>query len=453
MSEPRASGPAPRAELRRLLVADRGMAALRALRWARQAKVEVVGLVAESDGDAVWPDDLDFAVYVPAEEGSPWPSAERALAAAHDAGCDAIHPGYTWLGRTPALVELMATSGLAWAGTGQHALGICADRAICRATAEELGLPVVPGSMPILDEAQGQLWLARVGLPVALRAVSPGRRGPPRRIHRAPEAAEALRAALSEGPVLLERLVVGAREVEVPVIWDGAAAPVALGDRDLTMRGAHGRLIVEAPAPALSEKTREIIVGQAIAIVRHLQLRGLCAVRFLVPPDGRPYLLQVIPGLSPWHGVTEALFGVDLFDAQLRIAVGDALELSAADLEPAGHHLWLDLRAAADGELFELPDMELRRDLAVVEGDLVMAGDSLGAMIVGAPTRHAAIVRARASLDGPLLPGVDVDRTELDAVFNSVEFWSGPLDRDRAAALLAGAPTPSGALTAPPPGP
>lgn len=449
MSEPTG----PRAELRRLLVADRGMAALRALRWAQQAKVEVVGLVAQSDGDAVWPDDLDFAVYVPDEPSSPWPSAERVLAAAHDAGCDAIHPGFSYLGRTPALIELMATSGLAWAGTGQHALGVCADRTICRATAEELGLPVVPGSMPILDEAQGQLWLSRVGLPVAVRAVTPGRRGPRRFIHAASEAAEALRAGLAEGPVLLERLVVGAREVEVPVIWDGAAPPVALGDRDITMRGAHGRLIVEAPAPGLSDKTREIIVKQAIAIVRHIQLRGLCAVRFLVPPDGRPYLLQVIPGLSPWHGVTEALCAVDLMDAQLRMAVGDALELSADDLTLAGHHLWVDLRASADGELFELPDMELRRDLSIVEGDLVMAGDSLGAMIVGAPTRHAAIVRARASLDGPLLPGVELDRSELDAVFNSVEYWRGPLDRDRAAALLAKAPAATGALTAPPPGP
>lgn len=424
----------PRSELRRLLVADRGAGALRARRWAQQAGVELVALIGPQDGDALWPDDVDFSVYVPAGEG-PWPNAERALSAAYDAGCDAIHPGYSPLGRSTALVELLATSALAWAGAGHHALGVCADRAITRATAEEVGIQVVPGSMPILDEAQGHLWTARVGLPVRLRPARGGE-GTRRVVREQAEVGAALAAALGEGPILIERMVSGAREVEVPVLWDGVGAPLTLGDRDLTVHDTAGRVVVEAPAPGLSAKARAAMAQAAGAFVKHAQLRGLCAVRFLVAPDGRAYLLQVIPGLSPWHAVTEALFAIDLFDAQVRIATGDALRIDAADLVPAGHHVWMRLRAEAEGELEELPDMELRRDLALVIGDRVEAGDEVGAVVVGAPTRQAAIVRARASLDGPLTPGVPIDRRALDQVFDSVEFWGGPLDRDRVAALI-----------------
>jgi len=430
----RTLGDPPRSELRRLLVADRGAAALRARRWGEAARVEIVALISDQDGDALWPDDVDFTVYVPSGEGR-WPAPERVLAAAYDAGCDAIHPGYTALGRTTAMVELLSASALAWAGAGHHALGVCSDRSVTRTIAEEIGLQVVPASLPILDEAQGHMWTARVGLPVRLRSAKEG--GGARRIVReAAEIGPALQAALAEGPVIIERLVLGAREIEVPVLWDGSAAPLTLGDRDLTVHDTAGRVVVEAPAPGLSDKTREQMAQAAGALVRAIQLRGLCAVRFLVAPDGRPYLLQVIPGLSPWHAVTEALFAIDLFDAQLRLATGDGLRIEPADLVPAGHHVWMRLRAEAEGELLELPDMELRRDLALVVGDVVGPGDEIGAVVVGAPTRQAAIVRARASLDGPLTPGVPIDRRALDQVFDSVAFWGGPLDREAVARLI-----------------
>ena len=430
------SSPDRTVSAQRLLAACRGAASLRLIRWGRETGVDVVTLFSDKDTDANWPELADFATWVPEVPGEAWPAPEEAVAAAMDAGCDLIHPGWGALARSPAFVDQLSMTSLAWAGPSHGATGIVCDRAIAREQAAELGIPVVPGSLPIEAVEDGLRWVQQVGLPVVVKpidVVAEAGRGVATTLA---QATRVLEAALDHGPVLVERHVVGAREVEVPLLVDATGRSWVMGDREISARGPSGRVLVEGPAPGLDPEHRQRMHVAAAQFAESLRYRGLGTVRFLVPPDGRPYLLQLRPGLQPWHGVTERLFGVDLVDAQLRLALGESLAWGNAPPTPRGHALWLALRAATTGTVTGLEGAGHRLDPALALGDTVEAGGLLGSLVVGGPTRQAALVLLRAALDAGPTAGVAIQRAEIDRLINVPEFWQRSLDRDRVAALL-----------------
>lgn len=439
--DPSPSGPAGGAPLRRLLAACRGGASLRLVRWAREAGVEVVTLVAPADGDAEWPEAADFASFVPEVPGLVWPAPERVVAAAMDAGCDLVHPGWSELARNPSMVDHLALTSLAWAGSGVRATGTVSDRAISREHAVDNGIPVVPGSLPASTVDEGMAWVDQSGLPVIVKPVDVVQRAGRGVATTRAEALRELEVALEHGPVLVERHVVGAREVEVPLLMDDSGACWTLGDREVGTRGRWGRLVVESPAPAIDGERRAQMHAAARSFATSLRFRGLGSARFLVPEDGRPYFLQLRPGLQPWHGVTERRFGVDLVDAQVRVAMGEGLGWTDAPEPVVAAALWAGLYSASSGEVRSLRcgAAAARLERGVVEGDPVRPGELVGSLTVAGPTRTAALVLLRAASQGVVLEGAELERGELDRLIDHAPFWRGPLDRDRAAALLTGA--------------
>lgn len=439
-------------DLRRILAACRGEAALRIRRAAAREGLEVVGLIDPSrDDEPAWADALDGAALASPDKRGRWPAVEAAVAAAIDAGCDAVYPGWGARVRDPDLGHLARRMGLLPIGPPPDLLATVADRPGMREMAEEVGLPVVPGSEPITELAQAQTWLAWAGLPAIVRSLDPGLPGG----HPVAEMAHAEQLVtdlLPYGPVMLERQVVGAREVEVPIIGDGTGRVVCLADREITVRDGAVRVLTEAPAPALRGTGRTEVLSYADAIGRQLKWRGVASVRFLVPTDGRPYFLQVRPGVQPWHGATEALLGLDLIDAEIQLAGGFPLFWRPGDIAPEGHAIALRVRAAVSGERVGPTTLvgDLRLDPALLEGDRTAAGRALGTLVVRAPTRQACIVRARAALDRWPQAGVTPDLTMLRRLFNDRDFWRGPLDREAVAAL--GSPPRAGAPGAKPAG-
>lgn len=432
-------------DLRRILAACRGEAALRIRRAAAREGLEVVGLIDPSrDQEPVWADELDGAAVAAPDARGRWPSVEAAVSAAIDAGCDAVYPGWGARVRDPDLGHLARRMGLLPIGPPPELLATVADRRGMWAVAEEVGLPVVPGSEPITDLAQAQTWLAWAGLPAVVRSLDPGLPDGHHVVDM--ETAEKIVAdLLPYGPVMVERHVVGAREVEVPIIGDGSGRVVCLADREITVRDGAVRVLTEAPAPSLRGTGRTEVLAYADALARQLKWRGVASVRFLVPVDGRPYFLQVRPGVQPWHGATEALLGVDLIDAELQLAGGFPLFWRRSDISPEGHAIALRVRAAVSGERVGAVTLAdgLRLDSALLEGDMTVAGRALGTLVVRAPTRQACIVRARAALDRWPQAGVTPDLGMLHRLFNDREFWRAPLDREAVAAL--GTPSPGAA--------
>jgi acetyl/propionyl-CoA carboxylase alpha subunit len=243
------------------------------------------------------------------------------------------------------------------------------------------------------------------------------------------------------GPLVLEREVAGAREIEVPVLVDVHGHAVAVGDRDVTLRDGRRHLIVESPAPGLSRTLRNQLARTAESFAEELAWRGLCSVRFLLAPDGRAYLLQLRPGLQPWHGATEVAYDVDLVDAQMRLATRDSIRWERASIQPRVASVWAGLVADEKGCIEGIGDKGLRIDPEVVVGDAVSVGEPLVGVVAQGPTRQVAIVRLRAWIDAEPIAGVVPSRRALDACIGAPAWWSGPIDRDAACVLTAKGPS------------
>lgn len=420
----------------RILVVSTGGDARRVARWAAEHDVETVALVRPDSPEAVGP--FTYTVAVEADSSGVWPPPRRVLAALHDAGCDAIHPGWGPVSRSPSMVELLSYSGVAWAGASREALGLALDRPIARLRARGAGLAVVPGGGPFIDVETAVAWVQRVGTPVRIRPVDVEVGYPRPVFHRTDALVEALGAWLAEGPLTLERHLARAREIEVPVLVDGSGACVTVGDREVSLRDGRDHVLVEAPAPGLTESLRDELKRAATVFAQELGWLGLGTVRFLIAPDGRPYLLQMRPGLQPWHGVTELAYGVDLVDAQLRLACREALGWGEARVEAAGHALGVAVRAAGPG-VVTAAGKKVHANLGFDIGDAVQEGVLVGWVSLAGPTRQAAIVQARALLDRGAAVSGALNRRALDAFIGAADFWRGPVDRDRAAELVSAA--------------
>ena len=418
-----------RQRIRRLMVASRGPLAIQLAKVGRQMGVEIVVPIHEGDADATWPDAADYAAYIPQTDGH-WPSLQRVVEVASDAGCDAIHPGWSWLARSPELADELSRTGIGLIGPRMDLLSAMNDRGSIRDYAAEIGIPVVPGSEALTDEGEAQTWLAWTGVPAM---VKPVQRGAMNKLvlREMSEASDQLLKAMSQGPVLLERIVESAREIEVPFMGDGEGGVVTLLDRETTVQLNGRRVIAEAPAPCLDAVTHEEISTYAHLIASGLEWDGLGAVRFLVTPDGRAYFLTLRAGLQPWYPATEAVAGVDLLEAQIRVAGGEHLGWSSDDVHIDGHAIVLCVVAKEGGTIEEIDLPEgLRIDLGVEPGDLVQAGDEIATLQVHTRSRQTSIVQAKAALDRLQITGCRHNATDLSRVLADARFWTGGLNRD-----------------------
>lgn len=422
--------------VRRVLVPARGAAAVRLARSVREAGLEVVVLLAEHDGVAAWAEVADDVVPVP---GSPpgWPPPERVIDAAVDAGCDAVLPAWDRLARDPGFAARCTRAGLRWLGSPRELLAFVGDRARVREQAEGQDIDVVPGTRALTDPDLALAWAVSVGFPVALKPAV-GRFRPLVRVDDAEELLVAVEAMLEDGPVLVERFVLGAREVEVPVVGDGDEAVVAVGTRDITGRVDGVRRLTTVPAGGLHGDQELRIMQSALSLAASIGWRGVGAVQFLVTPDGRPYLLDLRPGLRPADLATERIYGVDLVDAALRVGMGQRLLWGAEEVEADGVAIGVRLRASLEaGQSMRLGPVHAPPEatLAVREGESVRPGDELGSLLVHAPARQAALVRAKVALDELSLPGVPCDLPALRRIVADRRTWMAHLDRESVAEL------------------
>lgn len=423
--------------LRRVLLPARGAAAVRLARSVVDAGLEAVVLLDAHDEQASW---IDRAGGQAAHVGpgpAGWPDPDAVVGAALDAGCDAVLPGWDHLARDVELARACGRSGLAWLGWDLDLLELAADRVRVRHLGEELGLPVVPGTDRVEDAAEALAWASNVGFPVAVKPAR-GRSRPLVRADDATELAVVAQGQLEGGRILVERYVLGAREIEVPLAGDGEEVVVSLGTRELTGRITGSRRLCSAPA-ALPEDLADRAEDLALDLAATIGWRGVGAVQLLLTPDDRLYLLDLRPGLSPHDGVTERIYGVDLVDAALRTGMGQPLLWAPETVLPDG--FGLDLRLVATGtagQEYRLAGLRLPREAEVViaPGDRVRTGDELGHVLVHGQARHPVLVRAKVAAEALELQGVPCALPALRRLLGSDEWWHAPLGREQATALL-----------------
>jgi acetyl-CoA carboxylase biotin carboxylase subunit len=449
--------------IRRVLIANRGEIALRILRACRTMGIDAVVAYSEADRASLPAMLADEAICIgPADAKRSYLSAPAVISAALVTGCDAIHPGYGFLSEDDAFADAVRAHGLTFIGPPAHVLERFASKEETRRLLAAHGLPTIPGSGLLGDEAHALEEAERIGYPVLVKP-SAGGGGKGMRMVRSPRELAAVlpicrseaRAAFGDDSLYLERWLEENRHVEVQVAVDRFGHGVHLWERDCSVQRRHQKILEESPSPAMSAAGRQELAERAIRAVVAAGYENVGTLEFLVDTDGNAYFIEINCRIQVEHPVTEMLTGIDLVATQIRIAAGEPLGFTQPDIGQQGHAIEFRINA-------EDPAHDFRPGAGTIErlhapGGPGVRFDShayagyevppfydslLGKLIVWGADRDEAIARARAAFGELVIDGV-VTNTEIHrALLGSEPFLSGRfttnlLDRIGGAAFLA----------------
>jgi acetyl-CoA/propionyl-CoA carboxylase biotin carboxyl carrier protein len=330
---------------RKILIANRGEIAVRIARTCRDLGVAVVAIHSDVDAHARHVARADETVHLPGVAPTDtYLNVPAIVQAARETGAEAIHPGYGFLSERGDVAEAVAAAGLVWVGPPPEALLAAGDKVRARRLAESVGVKAVPGTLdPITDQADVLAFGERHGYPVAIKAAGGGGGRGLKVATSAQEVPHALESAVREaeayfgyGDVHLERYLEEPKHVEVQVLAAAAGETIWLGVRDCSLQRRHQKLVEETPPPRNADLITPL--GEAaMAVANACGYVNAGTVEFLLDTEsGRFYFLEVNARLQVEHTITEEVTGLDLVAAQLRIASGDDLGFSSADLRAGG---------------------------------------------------------------------------------------------------------------------
>ena len=432
----------------KVLIANRGEIALRIHRACREMGIQTVAVHSTADSDAMHVRLADQSVCIgPPPARDSYLNIPAILSAATITDVDAIHPGYGFLSENARFAEAVEASGFTFIGpTAQH-ISMMGDKIVAKQTAQELGLPLVPGSPgPIgsLDEivALGD----KIGWPVLIKAVAGGGGRGMKVVENAAAAAEAFalaraeaKAAFSNDAVYVEKYLGRPRHIEIQVLGDGQGAGIHLGERDCSLQRRHQKVLEEAPSPALNPEQRSRIGELAAGAVRKLKYRGAGTMEFLFQ-DGEFYFIEMNTRLQVEHPITEAVTGIDLVREQIRIADGAPLGLKQSDIKIEGHAIECRINAENPETFVPCPGrvadyhppggLGVRVDSGLYSGYVMPPYyDSMVAkLIVSGATRNECLMRLRRSLEEFVIGGIETTIPLHQRIIGEQAFIDGDYD-------------------------
>jgi len=437
---------AERTVIRSLLIANRGEIARRIAATARRLGLRTIGVHAPDEAAPAFADHVvEIAGYL---------DGDAIVAAARRTGADAIHPGYGFLSENPDFVRAVEQAGLTWVGPPASAIAAMGDKAAARRTAVEHGVPVLPGydgadqsDAALLGEAD------RIGLPLLVKPAAGGGGKGMRVIRSSDQLEEALAAARREARrsfgddrLILERLLDGPRHVEIQVLFDAHGNGIHLGERDCSAQRRNQKIVEESPGPAVTPELRERMGAAALAVASAVGYRNAGTVEFLLANDGRFYFLEMNTRLQVEHPVTEAVTGRDLVADQLRIASGEPLGVTQAQVHLRGHAIEARLYAEdpeagflpATGEVVAVQwPSGCRVDAGIGPGERVTGrfDPMLAKIVAHGPTRGEALSRLRAALYETRVLGVRTNLRFLRWLLDQPLMRDGEVRTDSVGAL------------------
>lgn len=436
---------------KKLLIANRGEIACRVMKTAKRLGIATVAVYSEADRRARHVRLAGEALCIgPGPAKDSYLVVEKIIEAALKTGAQAIHPGYGFLAENEAFCLACAEAGLVFIGPPASAIRAMGSKSEARKLMERADVPLTPGYH---GDDQDPVRLAReaaaIGYPVLIKAAAGGGGKGMRRVERpgdfAAELASCQReaaAAFGSAHVLIEKYILRPRHIEIQVFADSHGNVVHLFERDCSVQRRHQKILEEAPAPGLTETTRQAMGRAAILVAKSAGYIGAGTVEFIVEEDGAFYFMEMNTRLQVEHPVTEMITGLDLVEWQLRVAAGERLPLGQAELSFTGHAIEARVYAEdadkgflpSTGKLvhveFPQEGRHMRVDSGVEEGDAITPfyDPMIAKLIVWDKTRGAARERLQTALADVRIAGVTTNADFLGRLCACTPFARAELD-------------------------
>ncbi len=432
---------------KRILIANRGEIAVRIIRACRELGIETVAVYSTADANALHVQLATLAVCIgPAKAAQSYLNQTAILTAAIESGCEAIHPGYGFLSENDEFADLCTQCGLTFIGPSGDVIRRMGNKSAARSLMIEAGVPVVPGSDGVLQNAEQALEVAqRIGYPVLLKASAGGGGRGMRRVFSAEELPAAFASAQAEavacfgnGSMYLEKLVLSPRHIEFQIMADRHGHVVHLGERDCSVQRKNQKLMEESPSRALTPALRQAMGEAAVKAAQCCGYEGAGTIEFVLAPDGNYYFIEMNTRIQVEHPVTEMVTGQDLVKEQIRVAAGLPLSFTQDDIKLNGHSIEVRINAEDPTKNFApMPGKTefvhfpggcgVRVDSALYTGyELPPFYDSMVAkLIVHAPTRLAAIRRMRRVLEEFIVEGYPTSAELAHLILYHPDFLKG----------------------------
>jgi len=442
------------APLTKILVANRGEIAVRIIRTCREMGVRTVAAYSEADRGSLPVRMADRSVCIgPAPARDSYLNMRNLVTAAVLSGCDAVHPGVGFLAENAGFAREVHEAGLVFVGPDPEVIELLGDKIQARRSAENLGLPVIPGSAGAVDDGPAALAAAeRIGYPVIVKAAAGGG-GKGMRIVRDPgELADALKVAsheaeraFADGTLYLERYLENPRHVEVQIVADRRGGIVHLGERDCTVQQNHQKLVEESPSPAVSPELRAKMCSDAVRLLHGLGYTGAGTVEFLVK-NGKHWFMEVNARVQVEHPVSEMVSGVDIIRQQILAASDEPLEVGQETLRLDGYAVECRINARSAGRVTRcrLPGgFGVRVDTYLHDGAVVSPYyDHLVAkIIVAGKNRMEGLARMGRALSELVIDGITTNTAQQARIIAHPVFRRGIFGTGFMADMLKEGPT------------
>ena len=441
----------------KILIANRGEIACRVIATAKKMGIATVAVYSDADKEARHVLLADEAVRLgPAPSRESYLLADKIIAAAKQTGAQAIHPGYGFLSENEAFARRCEEEGIAFIGPKAHSIAAMGDKIASKKLALEAKVNTIPGYNDAIAGASQAVEIAQgIGYPVMIKASAGGGGKGLRVAYNDKEAFEGFTACQNEARnsfgddrIFIEKFVQEPRHIEIQVLGDSQGNVIYLNERECSIQRRHQKVIEEAPSPFISDATRKAMGEQAVQLAKAVKYQSAGTVEFVVGKDQDFYFLEMNTRLQVEHPVTECITGLDLVELMIRVAAGEPLPLTQAEVKRDGWAMECRINAEdpfrsflpSTGRLvrFSPPEesmfqsdtgkkLGVRVDTGVYEGgEIPMYYDSMIAkLIVHGSDRNDAITKMRAALNGFVIRGISSNIPFQAALLAHPKFVSG----------------------------
>ena len=439
---------------KKILIANRGEIACRVIKTARKMGIKTVAIYSDADRNALHVKMADEAVHIgPPPANESYIVIDKVIDAIRQTGAEAVHPGYGFLSENSKFAEALEKEGVAFIGPPKGAIEAMGDKITSKKIAQEAEVSTVPGYMGLIEDAEEAVKISNeIGYPVMIKASAGGGGKGMRIAWNDEEAREGFQSSKNEAAssfgddrIFIEKFVTQPRHIEIQVLCDSHGNGIYLNERECSIQRRNQKVVEEAPSPFLDPETRKAMGDQSVALAQAVGYTSAGTVEFIVDGDKNFYFLEMNTRLQVEHPVTELITGVDLVEQMIRVADGEKLSISQADVGINGWAIENRLYAEDPYRGF-LPSIgrlsryrppaevaedgrAVRNDTGVFEGgEISMYYDPMIAKLcTWAPTREAAIEEMRVALDSFEIEGIGHNLPFLAAVMDHPKFISGDM--------------------------